>query len=42
MYVCDGIVRENLNGYMKDQVYSFHLIKCDRIVKKVFEHLNIS
>lgn len=37
-----AMLRENLNGYMKDQVYNFHLLKCDRIVKKVFDHLNIS
>lgn len=27
--------RENLNGYMKDQVYNFHLTGCDRIVNRV-------
>ncbi len=37
-----AMLRENLNSYMKDRVYSFHLVKCDRIVKKVFDHLNIS
>jgi RNA polymerase sigma factor (sigma-70 family) len=36
-----AMLRENLNSYMKDQVYSFHLVKCDRIVKSVFDHLNI-
>ena len=32
-------LRENLTGYMKDQVYSFHLIRCDRIVNYVMDHL---
>jgi RNA polymerase sigma factor (sigma-70 family) len=32
-------LRENLNGYMKDKVYQFHLTRCDRIVKAVMDHL---
>lgn len=36
------MLRENLNGYMKNQVYSFHLTKCDRIVNHVLQHLGIT
>lgn len=36
------MLRENLNGYLKDQVYSFHLTRCDRIVNNVMQHLGIS
>jgi RNA polymerase sigma-70 factor (ECF subfamily) len=36
-----SMLRENLNGYMKDHVYSFHLSKCDRIVNRVLEHLGL-
>jgi len=36
------MLRESLNGYMKDNVYSFHLHRCDRIVANVFAHLNLS
>ncbi len=35
------MLRENLNGYMKDHVYSFHLSKCDRIVNRVLERLGL-
>jgi RNA polymerase sigma-70 factor (ECF subfamily) len=35
------MLRENLNGYMKDHVYSFHLSKCDRIVHHVLSYLGI-
>ncbi|MGN6568171.1 MAG: RNA polymerase sigma factor [Flavipsychrobacter sp.] len=35
------MLREHLNGYMQDNVYSFHLTRCDRIVKNVFARLNI-
>lgn len=37
-----AMLRENLNSYMKDQVYSFHLTRCDRIVNQVFDHLGIA
>lgn len=33
------MLRENLNSYMKDQVYHFHLTRCDRIVYHVMHHL---
>jgi RNA polymerase sigma-70 factor (ECF subfamily) len=36
------MLRENLNGYMKDRVYSFHLTRCDRIVNNVMNHLGIA
>jgi RNA polymerase sigma factor (sigma-70 family) len=29
------MLKENLGSYMKDNVYSFHLTKCDRIVNHV-------
>ncbi|WP_346318063.1 sigma-70 family RNA polymerase sigma factor [Chitinophaga sp. YIM B06452] len=35
------MLRENLDGYMKSHVYSFHLAKCDRIVDHVLRHLGI-
>jgi RNA polymerase sigma-70 factor (ECF subfamily) len=35
------MLRENLNSYMKDYVYSFHLTKCDRIVNNVLHRLGI-
>ena len=34
-------LRENLNGYMKENVFSFHLTRCDRIVQQVFKVLQI-
>jgi RNA polymerase sigma factor (sigma-70 family) len=36
------MLRENLNGYMKDRVYSFHLTRCDRMVNHVLNHLGIA
>jgi len=36
------MLRENLNSYMKDYVYSFHLTKCDRIVNGVMNRLGIT
>jgi RNA polymerase sigma factor (sigma-70 family) len=35
------MLREHLNSYMKDRVYSFHLTRCDRIVNNVMQHLDI-
>lgn len=35
------MLREHLNGYMKDHVYSFHLSRCDRIVNNVLTRLGI-
>jgi len=35
-----NMLRENLNGYLKEHVYSFHLSRCDEIVKKVFTRLD--
>jgi len=37
-----SMLRENLNSYMKDYVYSFHLTKCDRIVNNVLSRLGIA
>ncbi|SHM46658.1 RNA polymerase sigma-70 factor, ECF subfamily [Chitinophaga jiangningensis] len=37
-----AMLRQNLHGYMKDSVYSFHLSKCDRIVHYVMHHLGIA
>ncbi len=36
-----ALLRENLTGYMKENVFSFHLTRCDRIVKQVFKALRI-
>ena len=36
------MLRQNLNGYIKDHVYSFHLSRCDRMVKAVFARLQIN
>lgn len=36
------MLRENLNGYMKDNVYSFHLNRCDKIVSHVMNRLGLS
>lgn len=33
------MLRDNLQGYMKDQVYTFHLVKCDRIVNYVMSKI---
>lgn len=35
------MLREHLNGYMKDHVYAFHLTRCDRMVNNVFTRLGI-
>ena len=35
------MLKENLNDYMKDRVYNFHLTRCDRIVEKVMQRLDI-
>lgn len=35
------MLRENLQGFMKENVYSFHLTRCDRIVRQVFKSLQI-
>ena len=36
-----SMLRENLHGYVKETVYSFHLTRCDRIVRQVFKSLHI-
>ena len=36
-----NMLRENLTRFMKDQVYSFHLDRCDRVVANVFSKLDI-
>lgn len=36
------MLRQSLNGYMKDHVYDFHLSKCDDIVNYVMKHLGIA
>jgi RNA polymerase sigma-70 factor (ECF subfamily) len=36
------MLRQNLNGYMKDHVYDFHLSKCDVVVNYVMQHLGIA
>lgn len=36
------MLRQNLNGYMKDHVFDFHLSKCDAIVNYVMQHLGIA
>jgi len=36
------MLKERLRGYMKENVYSFHLTRCDRMVSNVFAHLQIS
>jgi RNA polymerase sigma-70 factor (ECF subfamily) len=35
------MLRQNLSGYVKESVYSFHLTRCDRIVGHVFNKLQI-
>jgi len=35
------MLRENLSGYVKKSVYAFHLTRCDRIVGRVFNKLQI-
>ncbi len=36
-----NMLRQDLNGYLKENVYSFHLSRCDVIVKNVFNRLSI-
>jgi RNA polymerase sigma-70 factor (ECF subfamily) len=36
------MLRRNLAGYMKDNVYSFHLDKCDKVVNYVMSKLGIA
>jgi RNA polymerase sigma factor (sigma-70 family) len=33
------MLQKNLNGYMKDHVYAFHLTRCDRIVGQVMSKI---
>jgi len=35
------MLRNQLQGYMKDQLYNFHLSRCDRMVEHVFGKLGI-
>jgi RNA polymerase sigma-70 factor (ECF subfamily) len=35
-----NMLRDHLRGYMKENVYSFHLIRCDKIVAGVFSALD--
>jgi RNA polymerase sigma factor (sigma-70 family) len=35
------MLKESLHGYMKEQVYSFHLTRCNRMVATVFARLQI-
>ena len=34
-----SMLRENLQGYMKDHVYAFHLTRCDLMVQHVFARI---
>lgn len=36
------MLREDLSSYMRDCVYNFHLTRCDRMVNRVMQQLNIS
>ena len=36
------MLRENLNGYLKEHIYSFHLSRCDVIVNNVLAQLQIA
>ncbi|MBO9729592.1 MAG: sigma-70 family RNA polymerase sigma factor [Chitinophaga sp.] len=36
------MLRENLQSYMKDHLYSFHYSRCDRVVKHVMTYLGIA
>jgi len=36
------MLRKNLSSYMKDNVYDFHLSRCDSIVSRVMQHIGIS
>ena len=33
------MLRENLSGFMRENVYSFHLLRCDRIVSNVLSRI---
>ncbi len=35
------MLRENLTGYLRENVYVFHFTRCDRIVARVFKTLEI-
>jgi RNA polymerase sigma factor (sigma-70 family) len=35
------MLRENLTGFMKENLYAFHFTRCDRIVRQVFKKLRI-
>jgi RNA polymerase sigma factor (sigma-70 family) len=35
------MLRDHLTGYMKENVFAFHLTRCDRIVDRVFKALQI-
>ena len=35
------MLREHLTGYIKENVYCFHLTRCDRVVNHVFQALQI-
>jgi RNA polymerase sigma-70 factor (ECF subfamily) len=35
------MLKDHLKGYMREHVYAFHLTRCDLIVARVFEQLNI-
>ena len=36
-----AMLRENLSGYLKDQLYPFHLSRCDLMVANVFSRLDL-
>lgn len=36
-----SMLRESLNSYMKDSVYSFHLSRCDEMVMKVMARVGV-
>jgi RNA polymerase sigma factor (sigma-70 family) len=36
------MLKDHLQGYMKDQVYNFHLTRCDRMVETVFGKLGLA
>lgn len=35
------MLRNNLDGYMKERVYNFHLSRCNKIVNHVMSHLGL-
>jgi RNA polymerase sigma-70 factor (ECF subfamily) len=35
-----AMLRENLQGFMKENVYSFHLARCDRLVARVLSKIS--